>query len=69
MPVIRESITEIMEQFFKVKIDNRGRIYIPKSVRQRFSMKLGEKLYMKIESDCVSIYTATAVNKLQAARA
>ncbi|MDH5448136.1 MAG: AbrB/MazE/SpoVT family DNA-binding domain-containing protein [Candidatus Bathyarchaeota archaeon] len=68
MPVKRENIMEIIENFFKTKIDERGRIYIPKSVRQRFSIKLGERLYIKLENNHFSIYTATAIKKLQLTR-
>lgn len=65
MPIQSESITDAIEKLFKTKIDERGRIYIPRPVRQRFSIKLGEKLYIKIENGYFSIYTATAINKLQ----
>jgi len=47
MPIQSESITDAIEKLFKIKIDERGRIYIPCPVRQRFSIKLGEKLYLK----------------------
>lgn len=64
MPIERENITNIIEKFFQTRIDERGRIYIPQSVRERFSIKLGERLYIKIENDHFSIYTATTIKKL-----
>lgn len=61
----REDIAEILERFFKTRIDERGRIYLPQPVRQRFSIKPDETVYIRIESDHLSIYTALALRKMQ----
>lgn len=65
MPIEREDVTDILEKFFKTKIDERGRIYIPQSVRQGLSIKLGERLYIKLENNHFSVYNTTAIKKLQ----
>jgi len=64
MPTEWETLIDIIEKFLKTKIDERGRIYVPRSVRQRFSIKLGERLYIKLENNHFSIYTTTAIKKI-----
>jgi predicted adenylyl cyclase CyaB len=65
MPIDRETLTGFIEKLLKINIDERGRIYIPRAVREKFSIKLGERLYIKIEDNHFSIYTPAAVNRLQ----
>lgn len=68
MPIERETVTGIIENLLKTRIDERGRIYIPKPVRERFLIELGERLYIKIEGNHFSIYTPAAINRLQLTR-
>lgn len=68
MPIQRETLAGVIEKLLKINIDERGRIYIPQAVRDRFSIKLGERLYMKIEDNHFGIYTPVAINRLQLTR-
>ena len=53
---------EILESFFKSKVDSRGRIYLPKGAREKLSIKKGDKIYLKIQNDCIIVLTLKAVN-------
>lgn len=56
-------ILEALEKLCVVKLDERGRVYIPKAVRERLQMKLGDRIYIKVENDHITIYTAYAIRK------
>jgi len=59
MRIERKIVTDIAEKLVKAKIDNRGRIYIPIYVRWKLSMKLGDRLLIRIEEDYLKIYLTT----------
>lgn len=66
MPVKREDVTSIikvLESFFKTPLDARGRIYLPKEVRDRLSIKEGDKIYIKVESNHLILYTTKMIEK------
>lgn len=59
-------MAEIFEDLEKVciaRLDERGRIYLPKKVREHIRIKLGDKLYIKMLDDHIAVYTAHAVRK------
>jgi len=56
-------ILEVLEKLCAVRLDERGRIYLPKIVREQLQIKLGEKIYLQIESDHFSVYTKRALKK------
>lgn len=66
MPIQREDINyvvKVLEKFFKTTLDERGRIYVPKEIRNRLSIKLGAKIYIKIQGDHLILYTTRAIRK------
>jgi AbrB family looped-hinge helix DNA binding protein len=48
---------------FKSKLDDRGRIYIPKPVRERLFIKPGDKMYIRIEDESFWVFTTRAIQK------
>jgi len=65
-PAGKRLMAEIFEDLEKVciaKLDERGRIYLPKIVRETLRMKLGDKVYIKMVDDHIAVYTAHAVRK------
>jgi len=56
-------ILEALEKLYKARLDERGRVYIPKVVRERLQIKLGDRIYIKIENDHFSVYTTRSVKK------
>jgi AbrB family looped-hinge helix DNA binding protein len=66
MPVKRESLTRIikmLENLFKTTLDARGRIYLPKEVRDRLFIKEGDKIYIKVENNHLILYAAKMIEK------
>ena len=66
MPVTRESLTDavrMLENLFKTSLDGRGRLYLPKEVRDRLSIKEGDKIYVKVGSNRLVLYTAKMIEK------
>ena len=59
----RISIIELLDKLFKSKLDERGRIYIPKTVREKLSLKPGDKIYIKIEDESFIVLTIKSVKK------
>ena len=53
---------EMLESYFKSKVDSRGRIYIPKEAREKLSIKKGDKIYLKIQNDYLIVLTSKATN-------
>jgi len=56
-------ILEALETLYKARLDERGRIYIPKVVREGLQINLGDRIYIKIENDHFTVYTTRAVKK------
>jgi len=56
-------ILEKLETLRIAKIDERGRIYLPKAIREQLQIKLGEKIYIKIEKEHLVLYTTSALRK------
>ena len=66
MPVTRESLTDavrMLENLFKTSLDGRGRLYLPKEVRDRLSIKEGDKIYIKVENNSLILYTTKMIAK------
>jgi AbrB family looped-hinge helix DNA binding protein len=66
MPVERESLThaiKMLESLFKTSLDDRGRIYLPKEVRDRLSIREGDKIYIKVENNRLVLYTTKMTEK------
>jgi AbrB family looped-hinge helix DNA binding protein len=59
----RISIIELLDKLFKSKLDERGRMYIPKIVRERLSLKPGDKIYIRIEDEAFIVFTLEAIQK------
>ncbi len=59
----RINIIEILDKLFKSKLDERGRIYIPKLVREKLSLKPNDKIYIKIEDESFIVLTTKAIKK------
>lgn len=59
----RINIIELLDKLFKSKLDARGRIYIPKTVRKKLSLKPGDKIYIKIEDESFIVFTTKAIKK------
>lgn len=51
----------MLESFFRSKVDSRGRIYLPKEAREKLSIKTGDKIYLRIQNDCIIVLTSKAV--------
>lgn len=56
-------LIELLEKAFKAKVDERGRIYLSKSLRERLSLKPGDKLYILINGETFIAYTLKAIKK------
>ena len=56
---------DMLEAFFKSKLDSRGRIYIPKEAREKLAIRAGDKIYPKIENDHFIVYTTKAIKHMQ----
>jgi AbrB family looped-hinge helix DNA binding protein len=56
-------IFETLEKFRATRLDHRGRIYIPKVVRERLQLKLGDRIYIKIENDHFKVYSTEGIKK------
>jgi AbrB family looped-hinge helix DNA binding protein len=56
-------ILATLEKFRTVRLDERGRIYIPKTIREKLQIKLGDKVYIKIENNHFAVYTGNAIKK------
>jgi AbrB family looped-hinge helix DNA binding protein len=56
-------IFEDLEKVYIARLDERGRIYLPKAVRERLQMKFGDKLCVKILDDHIAVYTAHAIKR------
>jgi len=54
---------EALENLYRVRLDERGRIYVPKAVRKRLQIELGETIYIRIESDHFTAYTRNTIRK------
>jgi len=54
---------ETLEKLYKARLDERGRIYIPKVVRESLQIKLGDRIYIKIEDDHFAVYTTKTIKK------
>jgi len=57
-------ILEALEKLWKTKLDERGRIYIPKEVRETLQITLGERIYVKLENDHLNVYTSKSIKRL-----
>jgi len=57
------SIEEILRNFAKTMVDDRGRIYVPKAFRERLAIKEEDEVYIKLEEDHLKVYTAKFVSK------
>lgn len=57
-------ILEALEKLWKTKLDERGRIYIPKEVRETLQITLGERIYVKLENDHFNVYTSKSIKRL-----
>lgn len=56
-------IFEDLENVCIARVDERGRIYLPKLVRERLRIEFGDKVYIKLLDDHITVYTAKAVRK------
>ncbi|MCW3976997.1 MAG: AbrB/MazE/SpoVT family DNA-binding domain-containing protein [Candidatus Bathyarchaeota archaeon] len=54
---------ELLDNLYKSKLDDRGRIYIPKPVRERLSIKPGDTIYLKTNEESFSVFTRRAIKK------
>ena len=57
-------ILEALEKLWKTRLDERGRIYIPKVVRETLQINLGERIYVKLENDHFNVYTSKSIKSL-----
>jgi len=57
-------ILEALEKLWKTRLDERGRIYIPKEVRETLQITLGERIYVKLENDHFNVYTSKSIKRL-----
>jgi len=55
-------IEELLEKITKTVIDDRGRVYIPKSIRRELAIKEGDKLFIEVVDGYLKIYTRRALN-------
>lgn len=58
-----KGILEVLESLFKTRLDERGRIYIPKSIREKLSMKEDDRVYLKIEGDRLVLHTTRSIKR------
>lgn len=62
----REDVSRIigmLEEFFKTTLDGRGRIYLPKEVRDSLSIREGDKIYIKVGNNRLALYTTKMIEK------
>ena len=55
--------TEFMNRVIKITMDNRGRIYLPKSLRNALKIQNDDELFVLMEGDCFCVYTAKGIEK------
>jgi AbrB family looped-hinge helix DNA binding protein len=59
-------IISLLEDSIKTTIDKRGRIYIPKKIRETLSIECGTHLFLVVQEDHILVYTpSTLANKIQ----
>ena len=58
-----DRLTEILMKYLRIKVDDRGRIYIPKHVRKKFLIKEGDVVYVTIDEEGFKVRTTSAVAK------
>ena len=56
-------ILAALEKFHIARLDERGRIYVPKTIREKLQIKLGDKVYIKMENNHFEVYTSNAIKK------
>jgi len=57
------NIIQLLDKLFKSKLDDRGRIYVPKPVRKRLFLRAGDKMYIRIEEESFLVLTTKAIKK------
>jgi len=56
-------VLEMFDKLFRSKLDERGRIYVPKALRDRLLMREGDRVYIESENDHFIVYTAKAIKR------
>ena len=54
---------EILEKFVRTRMDDRGRVYIPKQIRRKLRLKEGDVLYITFEGDTIRLLTVSTIKK------
>lgn len=58
------NMVEVLEKLFKTRLDERGRIYLPKTVRAKLQINEGDKIYLIIENNHFTVYPAKELKPL-----
>ena len=56
-------VLEMLDKLFRSKLDERGRIYVPKVVQERLVMKKGDRIYIRVENNHFIVCTARAIKE------
>jgi len=56
-------VVEIFEKLSKSRLDERGRMYIPKLVRERLQIKKGDRIYIEAKDGYFIVYTVKAIER------
>ncbi|WP_371806151.1 AbrB/MazE/SpoVT family DNA-binding domain-containing protein [Candidatus Lokiarchaeum ossiferum] len=57
-------IIDILKNSIKTTIDERGRIYIPKMVREQYNLVSNDELFILLHKDCFYIYSSQNLENL-----
>ena len=56
-------LEEVLGNYIPTRLDDRGRIYIPKKMRRKLCIKEGDILYVILEQDKLKILTVSSIKK------
>jgi DNA-binding transcriptional regulator/RsmH inhibitor MraZ len=54
---------DFVKSVIKITLDSRGRIYLPKSIRDALKISMDEDLFAVLEEDCFCVYTLKGLEK------
>ena len=57
------NFVDMIKKSVRVSVDDYGRIYIPKWVRNKLNLKKNEDLYMIVEQDFFYVYKSVGIEK------
>mgnify|MGYP001141535211 CR=1 FL=1 len=59
-----EIIENLFTKFLTTRMDDRGRIYLPKTVRKQLKAGPGDRLYIELGQSTITVYSVHAVKQM-----